>query len=42
VAAALSDELIIGTDLMHLWKIRLELAREDILVDKKLIPRKLA
>jgi len=41
VTPALSDELIIGTDLMQLWKIRVEPGREDVVIDKRLIQLKL-
>lgn len=41
VARYLSEEVIIGTDLMQFWKIRPDPVREDILIDKKLIQLKL-
>lgn len=41
VARHLSEEVIIGTDLMQFWKIRPDPVREDILIDKKLIQLKL-
>ncbi|MBI3075923.1 MAG: retroviral-like aspartic protease [Deltaproteobacteria bacterium] len=41
VAPSLADELIIGTDLMQLWKIRVAPARDDVVIDKKLIQLKL-
>ncbi|MBI2467912.1 MAG: retroviral-like aspartic protease [Candidatus Rokubacteria bacterium] len=41
VARHLSEEVIIGTDLMQLWKIRPDPVREDVVIDKKLIQLKL-
>jgi len=41
VARYLSEEVIIGTDLMQFWKIRPDPAREDVIIDKKLIQLKL-
>ena len=41
VARYLSDEAIIGTDLMQFWRIRPDPVREDIIIDKKLIQLKL-
>ncbi len=41
VARHLSEEVIIGTDLMQFWKIRPAPVREDVLIDKKLIQLKL-
>ena len=41
VARYLSDEVIIGTDLMQFWKVRPDPVREDVIIDKKLIQLKL-
>ena len=41
VAPNLSEEMIIGTDLMQFWKVRPDPVREDIVIDKKLIQLKL-
>lgn len=41
VARNLSEEVIIGTDVMQFWKIRPDPAREDVITDKKLIQLKL-
>ena len=41
VAPNLSEEVIIGTDLMQFWKVRPDPVREDIVIDKKLIQLKL-
>ncbi|MBI4561416.1 MAG: retroviral-like aspartic protease [Candidatus Rokubacteria bacterium] len=41
VARHLSEEAIIGTDLMQFWKVRPDPIREDIIIDKKLIQLKL-
>lgn len=41
VAPNLSEEVIIGTDLMQFWKVRPDSVREDIVIDKKLIQLKL-
>ena len=41
VARNLSEEVIIGTDLMQLWKIRPDPVSEDVVIDKKLIQLKL-
>jgi hypothetical protein len=41
VAPSLSEEVIIGTDLMQFWKVRPDPVREDIVIDKKLIQLKL-
>jgi hypothetical protein len=41
VARYLSDEVIIGTDLMQFWKVRPDPVRKDVFIDKKLIQLKL-
>ncbi len=41
VACYLSEEVIIGTDLMQFWKVRPDPVREDVIIDKKLIQLKL-
>ncbi len=41
VARHLSEEVIIGTDLMQFWKIRPDPVREDVAIDKRLIQLKL-
>jgi hypothetical protein len=41
VAPRLSEELIVGTDLMQFWKVRPDPVREDVLIDRKLIQLKL-
>ena len=41
VARYLSEEVIIGTDLMQFWKVRPDPVREDVIIDKKLIQLKL-
>jgi hypothetical protein len=41
VARSLSEEVIIGTDLMQFWKMRPDPVREDVVIDKKLIQLKL-
>lgn len=41
VARYLSEEVIIGTDLMQFWKIKPDPIREDVTIDKKLIQLKL-
>ena len=41
VARFLSEEVIIGTDLMQFWKVRPDPVREDVVIDKKLIQLKL-
>lgn len=41
VARNLSEEIIIGTDLMQFWKVRPDPVGEDIIIDKKLIQLKL-
>lgn len=41
VARHLSEQVIIGTDLMQFWKVRPDPVHEDIIVDKKLIQLKL-
>jgi len=41
VARDLSEEVIIGTDLMQLWKVKPDPVHEDVVVDKKLIQLKL-
>lgn len=41
VSRYLSEEMIIGTDLMQFWKIRPDPVREDVVIDKKLIQLKL-
>ena len=41
VARNLSEEVIIGTDLMQFWKVKPDPVREDVVIDKKLIQLKL-
>jgi predicted aspartyl protease len=41
VARSLSEEVIIGTDLMQFWRIKPDPTREDVILDKKLIQLKL-
>ena len=41
VAPRLFEDLVIGTDIMQFWKIRPDPAKEDLVVDKKLIQLKL-
>ena len=41
VPRTLSEEVIIGTDLMQFWKVRPDPVREDVVIDKKLIQLKL-
>lgn len=41
VARHLSEEVIVGTDIMRFWKVRPDPVREDVIVDKKLIQLKL-
>ncbi len=41
VARHLSEEVIIGTDLMEFWKVRPDPVREDVVIDRKLIQLKL-
>lgn len=41
VSPSLSEEMIIGMDLMQFWKIRPDPVKEDILIDKRLIQLKL-
>ncbi len=41
VARHLSDDVIIGTDIMQFWKIRPDPVREDVIIDKRLIKLKL-
>jgi len=41
VAPHLSEDVVIGTDIMQFWKIRPDPAKEDLVVDKKLIQLKL-
>lgn len=41
VSRYLSEEMIVGTDLMQFWKIRPDPVWEDVIIDKKLIQLKL-
>lgn len=41
VVEELSEELVIGSDMMQRWKIKLDLEKEDILIDKKALELKI-
>jgi len=41
VVEELSEELVIGSDRMQRWEIKLDLEKEDILIDKKALELKI-